>query len=201
MKSFGVDAEWIPGEERRHRLKMTAMKPSGNHPSAASVAGRHRRRAESVSSRGSRWHFETSGPRASRMWHWHRLTGVRLVRDTSVDHSGRLAGRIGCLCAAHGIQTLLSHRHRRACPRHSPCCHDRSGWPSTGRRRRAVDRHRHERGLREHLWGRQSHHGRRDNTGRHNLVSRLSACMREHDLSLKHHSILDCLVCVSASGH
>jgi hypothetical protein len=30
---------------------------------------------------------------------------------------------------------------------------------------------------------------------------RLSACMREHDLSLKHHSILDCLVCVSASGH
>jgi hypothetical protein len=30
---------------------------------------------------------------------------------------------------------------------------------------------------------------------------RLSACMREHDLSLKHHSILDCLVCVSASCH
>ena len=48
MKSFGVDAEWIPGEERRHRLKMTAMKPSGNHPSAASVAGRRRRSAESA---------------------------------------------------------------------------------------------------------------------------------------------------------
>jgi len=26
MKSFGVDAEWIPGEERRHRLKMTVMR-------------------------------------------------------------------------------------------------------------------------------------------------------------------------------
>ena len=24
MKSFGVDADWIPGEERRHRLRMTA---------------------------------------------------------------------------------------------------------------------------------------------------------------------------------
>ena len=34
------DAEWIPGEERRHRLKMNAMKPSGNHTSVASVAGR-----------------------------------------------------------------------------------------------------------------------------------------------------------------
>ena len=138
MKSFGVDAEWIPGEERRHRLKMTAMKPSGNHTSVASVAGRRRRSAESaraagprrwvgprggcalrgvrtgsrwleMPSRGSTWHFETSGPRASRMWHWHRLTGVRLVRDTSVDHSGRLAGRIGCLCAAHGFQALISH--------------------------------------------------------------------------------------------
>jgi len=42
-----------------------------------------------------------SGPRAPRMW---RLTSVRLVRDTSVDHSGRLAGQIGCLCAAHVIQ-------------------------------------------------------------------------------------------------
>ena len=116
MKSFGVDAEWIPGEERCHWGETTAMKPSPNHPSAASVAGRHRRRAESaraacprrwvgsrggcalrgrrtgsrwleMPSRGSRWHFETSGPRASRMWHWHRLTGERLVRDTSVDHS------------------------------------------------------------------------------------------------------------------
>ena len=48
MKSFGVDAEWIPGEERRHRLKMTAMKPSGNHTSVASVAGRRRRSAESA---------------------------------------------------------------------------------------------------------------------------------------------------------
>ena len=40
MQSFGVDAEWIPGEERRHRLKMTTMKPSGNHTSR-----RFRRRA------------------------------------------------------------------------------------------------------------------------------------------------------------
>jgi len=30
MKSSRVDAEWISGEERRHRLKMTAMKPSGS---------------------------------------------------------------------------------------------------------------------------------------------------------------------------
>ena len=168
MKSFGVDAEWIPGEERRHRLKMTAMKPSGNHPSAASVAGRRRRSAESaraacprrwVGSRGGcallslhtgsrylampsrpcRWHCETSGTRAPRMLHWYRMTGVRLVRDTSVDHSGTLAGRIGCLCAAHGIQALLSHRHRRACPRHSPCCHGRSERIiCTGCRRRPV---------------------------------------------------------------
>jgi len=58
-----------------------------------------------------------SGHRAPRMW---RLTSVRLVRDTSVDHSGRLTGWVGCLCAAQGIQALLSHRHRRACPRHSP---------------------------------------------------------------------------------
>ena len=202
MKSFGVDAEWIPGEERRHRLKMTAMKPSGNHPSAASVAGRHRRRAESaraacprrwVGSRGgcallslhtgsrylampsrpSRWHCETSGTRAPRMLHWYRMTGVRLVRDTSVDHSGTLAGRIGCLCAAHGIQALLSHRHRRACPRHSPCCHGRSQRIiCTGCRRRPVDRHRHGRGLWEHLWGSQRHLGRWHNTGRHSVVSR-----------------------------
>ena len=61
-------------------------------------------------SRGSRWHFETSALRAPRMWHWHRLTSVRLVRDTSVDHSGRLAGRVGCLCTAQGIQARLSHR-------------------------------------------------------------------------------------------
>ena len=132
-----VDAEWIPGEERCHWGETTAMKPSPNHPSAASVAVRHRRRAESaraacprrwvgsrggcalrgrrtgsrwleMPSRGSRWHFETSGPRASRMWHWHRLTGVRLVRDTSVDHSGRLAGRIGCLCA--GVSVVYCKR-------------------------------------------------------------------------------------------
>jgi hypothetical protein len=30
--------------------------------------------------------------------------GGRLVRDTSVDHSGRLTGWVGCLCAAQGIQ-------------------------------------------------------------------------------------------------
>jgi hypothetical protein len=40
MKSFGVDAEWIPGEERRHRLKMTAMKPSGNLRRRATPAKR-----------------------------------------------------------------------------------------------------------------------------------------------------------------
>ena len=56
MKSFGVDAEWIPGEERRHRLEMTAMKPSGNYIIAASVAGRHRRSAESARTAcPSRW--------------------------------------------------------------------------------------------------------------------------------------------------
>ena len=33
MKSFGVDAEWIPGEERCHWGETTAMKPSPNHPS------------------------------------------------------------------------------------------------------------------------------------------------------------------------
>ena len=54
MKSFGVDAEWIPGEERRHRLKMNAMKPSGNHTSVASVAGRRRRSAESARAAGPR---------------------------------------------------------------------------------------------------------------------------------------------------
>ena len=54
MKSFGVDAEWIPGEERRHRLKMNAMKPSGNHTNVASVAGRRRRSAESARAAGPR---------------------------------------------------------------------------------------------------------------------------------------------------
>jgi hypothetical protein len=54
MKSFGVDAEWIPGVEVRHRLKMTAMTPSGNHTSVASVAGRHRRSAESARAAGPR---------------------------------------------------------------------------------------------------------------------------------------------------
>jgi hypothetical protein len=39
MKSFGVDAEWIPGEERCHWGETTAMKPSPNHLSDASVAG------------------------------------------------------------------------------------------------------------------------------------------------------------------
>jgi hypothetical protein len=202
MKSFGVDAEWIPGEERRHRLKMTAMKPSGNHTSAASVAGRHRRSAESARTaclrrwvgsrggcalrgvrtgsrylalglRGSKSQCKKSGPRAPRMWHWHRLTSVRLVRDTSVDHSGRLAGRVGCLCAAHGIQAMLSHRHRRACPRHSPCCHGRSERIiCTGCHRRPVDRHQYGRGLWDHLWGSQLHLGRWHNTRRHSVVLR-----------------------------
>ena len=190
---FRVDAEWIPGEERRHRLKMTAMKPSGIYTSPASFAGRHRRSAASVRAAGPRrWvggqgycalrgvrtgsrclalglegfksQCKKSGPRAPRMW--HRLTSVRLVtgRDTSVDHSGRLMGRVGCLCA--GIQTLLSRCHCRACPRHSPLCHGRSQRIiCTGCRRRPVDRHRHGRGLWEHLWG--SH-----NTGRHSVVSR-----------------------------
>ena len=45
MKSFGVDAEWIPGEERRHRLKMNAMKPWGNLTSVASVASAESARA------------------------------------------------------------------------------------------------------------------------------------------------------------
>jgi hypothetical protein len=119
--------------------------------------------------RGSKSQCKKSGPRAPRMWHWHRLTSVRLVRDTSVDHSGRLvpfrsgsvssqqlAGRVGCLCSAHGIQALLSHRHRRACPRHSPCCHGISERIiCTGCHRHPVDRHRYGRGLWEHLWGSQ----------------------------------------------
>ena len=50
-----------------------------------------------------------SRPRAPRIQSMWRLTSVRLVRDTSVDHSGRLAGRVGCPCgcAARGIQALL----------------------------------------------------------------------------------------------
>ena len=54
MKSFGVDAEWIPGEERCHWGETTAMKPSPNHLSDASVAGRRRRSAESARSAGPR---------------------------------------------------------------------------------------------------------------------------------------------------
>jgi len=73
---------------------------------------------------------------------------VHLVRDTSVDHLRRLSGRVGCLCAAQGIQALLSRRHRRVGPRHSPLCHGSiERIICTGHRRRAVDRRRHERGL------------------------------------------------------
>ena len=64
---------------------------------------------------GSHWALDPldpsagSGPRAPRIQSMWRLTSVRLVRDTSVDHSGRLAGRVGCPCgcAARGIQALL----------------------------------------------------------------------------------------------
>jgi hypothetical protein len=64
MKSFGVDAEWIPGEERCHWGETTAMKQSTNHPSVASksVAGRRWRSAESARAAGlQRW----VGPRGS----------------------------------------------------------------------------------------------------------------------------------------
>jgi hypothetical protein len=63
-----------------------------------------------MGSRGSRSHFETSGPRAPRIWHWRRLTGVYLVRHTSVDIPGRLSGRVRCIGAAHVIQALTA-RH------------------------------------------------------------------------------------------
>jgi hypothetical protein len=36
---------YYPGEERRHQLKMTAMKQSAILRSITTVAGRHRRRA------------------------------------------------------------------------------------------------------------------------------------------------------------
>ncbi len=126
MKSFGVDAEWIPGEERCHRLKMTAMKPSGNLTSVASVAGRRRRSAESaraagprrcvgslggcalrgvrtganrrhVPARGGVGHMSPIGARAQATKLWYQLTGVRLVRHTSVDRRGLLLGRVSVL--------------------------------------------------------------------------------------------------------
>jgi hypothetical protein len=127
--------------------------PPASHPCVASVAGRRRRSEESARAASPRWAGSTGGPargsaascgacaRDPDVLHWdldpldpsagsgpraprmRRLTSVRLVRDTSVDHSGRLTGWVGCLCAAQGIQALLSHRHplqpgQRA---HLPC--------------------------------------------------------------------------------
>ena len=158
---------------RRATLAQRGMGPGCVPTEVGGPAGRLRAAGRA---HGVHWDLDPldpsagSGPRAPRMW---RLTSVRLVRDTSVDHSGRLAGRVGRPCAAHGIQALLSHHHRRACPRHSPCCHGRSQRIiCTGCRRRPVDRHRHGRGLWEHLWGSQRHLGRWHNTGRHSVVSR-----------------------------
>jgi hypothetical protein len=106
------------------------------------------------------------GPGTPRMWHWHRLTSVRIVRHTSVDNSGRLSGRVSVICASYGIQALLSHRHRRACPLRSPLCHGRiERIICTGRRRRAVDRHRHERGICERPRCSQRCYGRRHDAG------------------------------------
>jgi hypothetical protein len=96
MKSFGVDAEWIPGEERRHRLKMTAMKPSGNHTSVASVAGRHRRSAASVRAAGPRRWVGSRGGCA--------LCGVRTGANGAVssrEGGGRDDGAHLRPCAGH----------------------------------------------------------------------------------------------------
>ena len=122
-KSFGVDAEWIPGEERCQWGETTAMKPSPNHLSVASVAGRRRRSPESARSAGPRrWVGQRGGcalrgvrtgvnclrhparggvgmtasicARAHATVRWYRLTGVRLVRHTSVDHRGLLLSRV-----------------------------------------------------------------------------------------------------------
>ena len=96
MKSFGVDAEWIPGEERRHRLKMNAMKPSGNHTNVASVAGRRRRSAESARAAGPRrW----VGPRGG-----CALRGVRTGanrRRVRARGGGREHGAHLRPCAGH----------------------------------------------------------------------------------------------------
>jgi hypothetical protein len=98
MKSFGVDAEWIPGEVRRHRLKMTAMKTSGNHTSAASVAGRRRRSAESARTAGPRrW----VGPRGG-----CALRGVRTGayrRRGGARGGGRRHGAYKRPCARHAV--------------------------------------------------------------------------------------------------
>jgi hypothetical protein len=166
MQSFGVDAEWIPGEERRHRLKMTTMKPSGNHTSVASFAGRHRRSAASVrtasprrwvGSRGgcalcgvrtvaNRRHHPARGgggmmapisARAQATQLWYRLTGVRLVRHMSVDHCGRLLGRVSVLCAAHIAAPLFFGSPCRAV-----CLHRRASHVGDGCRRCAGHQQR-----------------------------------------------------------
>ena len=167
MKSFGVDAEWIPGEERRHRLKMNAMKPSGNHLSDASVAGRRRRSAESARAAGPRrWvgprggcalrgvrtganrrHVGDRGgvanmapvcARAHDTVRWCRLTGVRLVRHTSVDHRGRLLGRVGVLCAAHVDAPLFFVSPCRAVCLHLRACHVGGGCRRGGRHQERI---------------------------------------------------------------
>jgi hypothetical protein len=38
---------------------------------------------------------------------WYRLTGVRLVRHTSVDRRRQLLGRVSVLCAAHVASPLF----------------------------------------------------------------------------------------------
>ena len=39
---------------------------------------------------------------------WYRLTGVRLVRHTSVDRRRLLLGRVSVLCAAHVASPLFT---------------------------------------------------------------------------------------------
>jgi hypothetical protein len=99
------------------------MKPSPNHLNDASVAGLRRRSPESARSAGPRrWVGPQGGcalrgvrtsvnclrhparggvgmtasicARAHATVRWYRLTGVRLVRHTSVDHRGRLLSRV-----------------------------------------------------------------------------------------------------------
>jgi hypothetical protein len=58
---------------------------------------------------------------------WYRLTGVRLVRHTSVDHCGRLLGRVSVLCATHVAAPLFFGSPCRAV-----CLHRRASHVGTG---------------------------------------------------------------------
>ena len=69
---------------------------------------------------------------------WCRLTGVRLVRHTSVDHRGRLLGRESVLCAAHVAAPLFFVSPRRAGVLHLRASHVGDGCRRGARHQQRV---------------------------------------------------------------